>query len=93
MFSTQQRFCRRTTASALASTHLICLEASGAKYGGALKWGVPAVRAAWLLACAAAGARVPEAEYSVDNKTTHSEVDAAAVNKQPNHDNTGLCSF
>ncbi|XP_073948628.1 mutagen-sensitive 101 isoform X2 [Choristoneura fumiferana] len=90
--TTQQRFCRRTTASALASTHLICPEASGAKYGGALKWGVPAVRAAWLLACAAAGARVPEPEYSVDNQITHSEVDSTTVNIQSNHDNTGQSS-
>ncbi|KAL4707160.1 hypothetical protein ACJJTC_018895, partial [Scirpophaga incertulas] len=41
--TTQLRFCRRNTSSALASTHLICPTAAGDKYSGAVKWGLPAV--------------------------------------------------
>ncbi|XP_038209375.1 DNA topoisomerase 2-binding protein 1 isoform X2 [Zerene cesonia] len=67
--TTQLRFCRRTTATALASTHLICPTASGDKYLGAVKWGLPAVRAAWLLACAARGARLSERPYLVGATT------------------------
>ncbi|CAG4990978.1 unnamed protein product [Colias eurytheme] len=63
--TTQLRFCRRTTATALASTHLICPTASGDKYLGAVKWGLPAVRAGWLRACAAAGRRVSERPHLV----------------------------
>ncbi|KAG7304558.1 hypothetical protein JYU34_011508 [Plutella xylostella] len=61
--TTQLRFCRRTTANALASTHLICPTPSGDKYQGAVKWGLPAVTAQWLLDCAEKGERVPEGPY------------------------------
>ncbi|CAG9108313.1 unnamed protein product [Plutella xylostella] len=61
--TTQLRFCRRTTANALASTHLICPTPSGDKYQGAVKWGLPAVTAQWLLDCAERGERVPEEPY------------------------------
>ncbi|XP_061727736.1 uncharacterized protein LOC133532892 [Cydia pomonella] len=61
----QQRFCRRSNSSALASTHLICPEPGGAKYCAARKWGVPVVRAGWLLACARSGERPGEAEHAV----------------------------
>ncbi|XP_063545443.1 DNA topoisomerase 2-binding protein 1 isoform X1 [Cydia strobilella] len=64
----QQRFCRRSNSSALASTHLVCPEPGGAKYSAARKWGVPVVRASWLLACAERGVRVDEAEHSVDQE-------------------------
>ncbi|XP_072935545.1 DNA topoisomerase 2-binding protein 1 [Epargyreus clarus] len=63
--TTQLRFCRRNTANALASTHLICPTATGDKYFGALKWGLPAVRASWLLQCAETGTRVSEREHLV----------------------------
>ncbi|XP_026726521.1 DNA topoisomerase 2-binding protein 1 [Trichoplusia ni] len=63
--TTQLRFCRRNTATALASTHLICPTAAGDKYAGALKWGLPAVTADWLAACAGQGRRVSEKEYLV----------------------------
>ncbi|KAI5638569.1 twin BRCT domain-containing protein [Phthorimaea operculella] len=63
--TTQLRFCRRNTANALASTHLICPTPSGDKYTGALKWGLPAVNAAWLTDCAKEGRRVSEKEYLV----------------------------
>lgn len=65
MCSTQLRFCRRNTASALASTHLVCPAPAGDKFAGARKWGLPAVRAAWLLRCAREGARVSETDYLV----------------------------
>ncbi|KAJ8733641.1 hypothetical protein PYW07_014192 [Mythimna separata] len=68
---TQLRFCRRNTANALASTHLICPTATGDKYLGALKWGLPAVQATWLLQCVKEGRRVSEKEYLVgDTKAT-----------------------
>ncbi|XP_022821716.1 DNA topoisomerase 2-binding protein 1 [Spodoptera litura] len=63
--TTQLRFCRRNTANALASTHLICPTPTGDKYLGALKWGLPAVRGEWLLDCAREGTRVSEREYLV----------------------------
>ncbi|KAM3956492.1 LOW QUALITY PROTEIN: mutagen-sensitive 101 [Aphomia sociella] len=63
--TTQLRFCRRNTANALASTHLICPTATGDKYMGAVKWGLPAVRAGWLLACAEEGRRVSEKDHLV----------------------------
>ncbi|XP_063836504.1 DNA topoisomerase 2-binding protein 1-like [Ostrinia nubilalis] len=63
--TTQLRFCRRNTANALASTHLICPTPTGDKYTGALKWGLPAVKATWLLECARTGKRVSEREYLV----------------------------
>ncbi|XP_063392288.1 DNA topoisomerase 2-binding protein 1-A-like [Cydia fagiglandana] len=68
----QQRFCRRSNNSALASTHLVCPEPTGAKYTAARKWGVPVVRASWLLACAERGVRVDEAEHSVDQEAAES---------------------
>ncbi|CAD0195187.1 unnamed protein product [Chrysodeixis includens] len=71
--TTQLRFCRRNTANALASTHLICPTAAGDKYAGAVKWGLPAVRAEWLLACAERACRVSEREYLVgDTKGQYS---------------------
>ncbi|XP_063890683.1 DNA topoisomerase 2-binding protein 1 [Helicoverpa armigera] len=63
--TTQLRFCRRNTANALASTHLICPTATGDKYLGALKWGLPAVQASWLLHCAEEGRRVSERGHLV----------------------------
>ncbi|CAG9782681.1 unnamed protein product [Diatraea saccharalis] len=63
--TTQLRFCRRNTANALASTHLICPTPTGDKYLGAVKWGLPAVKATWLLQCAKEGKRVSEREYLV----------------------------
>ncbi|PZC70871.1 hypothetical protein B5X24_HaOG214751 [Helicoverpa armigera] len=63
--TTQLRFCRRNTANALASTHLICPTATGDKYLGALKWGLPAVQASWLLDCAEQGRRVSERGHLV----------------------------
>ncbi|XP_075979975.1 mutagen-sensitive 101 [Anticarsia gemmatalis] len=63
--TTQLRFCRRNTANALASTHLICPTAVGDKYMGALKWGLPAVTADWLLHCAREGKRLSERDYLV----------------------------
>ncbi|CAG9576231.1 unnamed protein product [Danaus chrysippus] len=63
--TTQLRFCRRNTANALASTHLICPTASGDKYQGAVKWGLPAVTADWLLDCATTGTRTRETKYLV----------------------------
>ncbi|XP_050354727.1 DNA topoisomerase 2-binding protein 1-B isoform X2 [Nymphalis io] len=63
--TTQLRFCRRNTANALASTHLICPSASGDKYQGAVKWSLPAVTADWLLQCACEGRRVSERDYLV----------------------------
>ncbi|CAH0698707.1 unnamed protein product [Spodoptera exigua] len=63
--TTQLRFCRRNTANALASTHLICPTPTGDKYLGALKWGLPAVKASWLLECAKEGRRVSEKEHLV----------------------------
>ncbi|CAH2069106.1 unnamed protein product, partial [Iphiclides podalirius] len=63
--TTQLRFCRRTAGGALASTHLVCPAPSGDKYWGALKWGLPAVRASWLLECAERGRRVAERAHLV----------------------------
>ncbi|XP_060810471.1 DNA topoisomerase 2-binding protein 1-A [Amyelois transitella] len=63
--TTQLRFCRRNTATAQASTHLICPTPSGDKYQGALKWGLPAVTADWLMQCAKEGRRVSERNYLV----------------------------
>ncbi|XP_049887714.1 DNA topoisomerase 2-binding protein 1-A isoform X2 [Pectinophora gossypiella] len=63
--TTQLRFCRRNTANALASTHLICPSPVGDKYTGALKWGLPAVTADWLMECANSGRRVSERPYLV----------------------------
>ncbi|XP_045485760.1 DNA topoisomerase 2-binding protein 1 isoform X1 [Pieris rapae] len=63
--TTQLRFCRRNTANAQASTHLICPTPSGDKYLGALKWGLPAVTAEWLLACLEKGKRVSEKPYLI----------------------------
>ncbi|XP_045761506.1 DNA topoisomerase 2-binding protein 1 [Maniola jurtina] len=62
---TQLRFCRRNTANALASTHLICPTPIGDKYQGAVKWKLPAVNADWLLECARTGTRVSESDYLV----------------------------
>ncbi|CAH2099442.1 unnamed protein product [Euphydryas editha] len=67
--TTQLRFCRRNTATALASTHLICPTAAGDKYQGAVKWALPAVTGDWLLACARAGGRVRERAYLVGDTT------------------------
>ncbi|XP_063632500.1 DNA topoisomerase 2-binding protein 1 [Cydia splendana] len=80
----QQRFCRRSNNSALASTHLVCPEPTGAKYTAARKWGVPVVRASWLLACAERGVRVDEAEHSVDQEAADpSHVQQNTLNAPP----------
>lgn len=62
---TQLRFCRCNTATARASTHLLCPEPTGDKYAGALKWGLPAINSNWLLDCAEQGRRVSERPYLV----------------------------
>ncbi|XP_050684584.1 DNA topoisomerase 2-binding protein 1 isoform X2 [Leptidea sinapis] len=67
--TTQLRFCRRTTANATASTHLICPTPVGDKYQGAVKWGLPAVTAQWLLDCAEKGVRLHEGPYLVGDTT------------------------
>ncbi|XP_063372235.1 uncharacterized protein LOC134660424 [Cydia amplana] len=82
----QQRFCRRSNNSALASTHLVCPEPGGAKYCAARKWGVPVVRASWLLACAEGGVRVDEAGHSVDQEA------AARPGRRPPRPSTGRCA-
>ncbi|CAH0722992.1 unnamed protein product, partial [Brenthis ino] len=63
--TTQLRFCRRNTANAQASTHLICPTPTGDKYLGAVKWALPAVTAQWLLDCAKEARRVHEGPYLV----------------------------
>ncbi|XP_064076968.1 DNA topoisomerase 2-binding protein 1 isoform X2 [Vanessa tameamea] len=82
--TTQLRFCRRNTANALASTHLICPSASGDKYLGAVKWSLPAVTAAWLLHCAREGRRVSERDYLVgDTRAPPSPEPPQSKNDQP----------
>lgn len=54
---------RRDTANACRSTHLICSEASGAKYNGAVNWGLPVVTSQWLLNCVMANERLSEKPY------------------------------
>ncbi|CAK1600310.1 unnamed protein product [Parnassius mnemosyne] len=91
--TTQLRFCRRNTANALASTHLICPTAAGDKYAGAVKWQLPAVKASWLLACAEEGRRVSEKDHLVgdtkapptpENSPTKEQAEPAA----PIHEQT-----
>ncbi|KAL0895305.1 hypothetical protein ABMA27_011449 [Loxostege sticticalis] len=89
--TTQLRFCRRNTANALASTHLICPTPTGDKYMGALKWGLPAVQASWLLECARLGKRVSERKYLVgDTKAPPSPIreEAPAESKDESHRTT-----
>lgn len=62
---TQLRFCRRNTPNAQACTHLICPSPVGDKYLGAVKWNLPAVKAAWLMDCAKEGRRLSEKPYLV----------------------------
>lgn len=82
--TTQLRFCRRNTANALASTHLICPTATGDKYLGALKWGLPAVQASWLLQCAAKGRRVSEKEHLVgDTKAPEPPIEEEIQEEAP----------
>lgn len=64
-FSVQLNFCRKETSTNKASTHLICPEPSGAKYEGAVKWGIPAVTSLWLIDCANKGKRLREGPYLV----------------------------
>lgn len=44
---------------------LICSNAEGSKYEGALKWGYPVVRSDWLLQCAQRGEKLPFDGYLV----------------------------
>lgn len=44
---------------------LICSNAEGSKYEGALKWGYPVVRSDWLLQCAQRGEKLPFDPYLV----------------------------
>ncbi|XP_026323317.1 DNA topoisomerase 2-binding protein 1 [Hyposmocoma kahamanoa] len=81
--TTQLRFCRRNTANALASTHLICPSPVGDKYIGALKWGLPAVTAAWLLACAEEGRRVSEKNFLVGETKAPPSPEPAACEDAP----------
>lgn len=64
---TQLRFCRRTTSTALASTHLLCPTPTGDKYEGAVKWGLPAVTGQWVVDSAIRGQRQYEGPYLVGN--------------------------
>ncbi|CAH2099443.1 unnamed protein product [Euphydryas editha] len=87
--TTQLRFCRRNTATALASTHLICPTAAGDKYQGAVKWALPAVTGDWLLACARAGGRVRERAYLVGDTT--GEETAPALTTSTRAPSSGRC--
>nr|XP_037871630.1 DNA topoisomerase 2-binding protein 1-A [Bombyx mori] len=86
--TTQLRFCRRNTANALASTHLICPSPSGDKYAGALKWGLPAVKASWLLTCAAEGRRVSETGHLVGETQAPSTPERIQEEKENKEDTT-----
>ena len=56
---------RHPSRSLVASTHLVLKEASGEKYESALKWGIPAVKDAWLFASAKAHCIAPVDGYLV----------------------------
>jgi hypothetical protein len=45
------------------STHLVCAKTEGRKYEKALEWGVPAVSAEWVIACATSSTRPKEEDY------------------------------
>lgn len=47
------------------STHLICEKPEGAKYQGAVNWGITVVTNKWLLDCLAAEKRLREGPYLV----------------------------
>lgn len=61
----QSLLARKPKENILKSTHLICSEATGQKYSGAIRWGLPVVHHDWLLKCAALGMRVSEQPYLV----------------------------
>ncbi|KAL0280534.1 UNVERIFIED_CONTAM: hypothetical protein PYX00_001796 [Menopon gallinae] len=77
----QSLLARKPKENILKSTHLICSEATGQKYNGAIRWGLPVVHHDWLLKCAALGVRVSEQPYLIgESKTKFS----AAVNETSN---------
>ncbi|KAK4018542.1 hypothetical protein OUZ56_000592 [Daphnia magna] len=45
------------------STHLVCAKTEGRKYEKALEWGVPAVSAEWVIACATSSSRPNEDDF------------------------------
>lgn len=45
------------------STHLVCAKADGKKYEKALEWGVPAVDAGWVIACATSSDMPSEKDF------------------------------
>ena len=45
------------------STHLVCAKTEGRKYEKALEWGVPAVSAEWVIACATSSTRPNEEDF------------------------------
>jgi hypothetical protein len=45
------------------STHLVCAKKEGRKYEKALEWGVPAVSAEWVIACATSSTRPNEEDF------------------------------
>ncbi len=53
-----------------ANTHLLLMEATGAKYEAALKWNVICVSKEWLLACAAKRNMVQPDKYPLKNAYT-----------------------
>ncbi|KAJ8954962.1 hypothetical protein NQ318_000393, partial [Aromia moschata] len=66
----QEQFARVTSEArgVVASTHLVSDKPSGKKYSAALKWGLPVVSKDWLLECANKGIRLPEKDFSVEDK-------------------------
>lgn len=45
------------------STHLVCAKTEGRKYEKAIEWGVPAVSAEWVIACATSSTRPKEENF------------------------------
>lgn len=59
----QSVMARKKTRGNLKTTHLVCLEPSGMKYDGAIRWGVPVVYHDWLFKCAELGTKVSEEAF------------------------------
>ncbi|KAJ8681698.1 hypothetical protein QAD02_017490 [Eretmocerus hayati] len=80
----QDTFSRKTNPlkNTFGSTHLVCPLPTGEKYNAAVKWGLPAVTAQWLLECASEMKRVNEEPYIVGETTVPERIDTTLTDSK-----------
>lgn len=67
---------------------LICSNAEGSKYEGALKWGYPVVRSDWLVECAQQGEKLPFDRFLVGKSVNEFPISPGLKESKSNNRNT-----